>query len=80
MSTKTESPQGVGTEDLLGLGLFVIESRSRHRDKTLGPWKPTAAFTLEGNAVAYLNQYESTGYMRLRRPNIADQPTPGENQ
>ena len=54
---------------LLGLGLFVIESRSRHRDKSLGPWKPAAAFPLESNAVAYLNQYESIGYMRLRRPN-----------
>ena len=59
---------------LLGLGLFVIESRSRHRDKSLGPWKPAAAFPLESNAVAYLNQYESIGYMRLRRPNAASEP------
>ena len=74
MSTKIEAPQGVGTEDLLGLGLFVIEHRARHRDKTLGPWLPSAAFILEGNAAAYLQQYESIGYMRLRRPNGPSEP------
>lgn len=74
MSPKIEAPQDVGTEDLLGLGLFVIEHRARHRDKTLGPWKPYAAFILEGNATAYLQQYESIGYMRLRRPNTQAQP------
>ena len=79
MITETETPQGVGTEDLLGLGLFVIESRSRHRDKSLGPGKPAAAFPLEGNAAAYLNQYESIGYMRLRRPNIRSQPHAEDN-
>ena len=66
----------VVSDALLGLGLFVIESRSRNRDKSLGPWKPAAAFPLEGNAVAYLNQYESIGYMRLRRPNASGETRP----
>jgi len=60
---------GVGSGDLLGLGLYVIESRSRSRDKNLGPWMPDCAFVDKCNAEQYLQEYESNGYLRLVLPN-----------
>lgn len=54
---------------LLGLGLYVIETRSRNRNKDLGPWEPSVGFADECNADQYLHQYGGIGYMRILRPN-----------
>ena len=63
--------EGLSSSALLGLGLLVIETRSRNNNKDLGPWKPSVAFVDECNAEQYLYQY-GTGYMRILRPDSQD--------
>jgi hypothetical protein len=61
--------EGLSSSVLLGLGLYVIEARYRNRDKDLGPWKPECAFVHEAEVEWYFEQFKSTGYMRILRPN-----------
>jgi hypothetical protein len=61
--------EGLSSSVLLGLGLYVIEARYRNRAKDLGPWKPECAFVHEAEVEWYFEQFKSTGYMRILRPN-----------
>ncbi len=70
----TITAPSVGSGALLGLGLFVIETRSRNRDKRLGPWKLRAAFVWAEEADYWLQHYQQTGYARLRLPNTNLEP------
>jgi hypothetical protein len=74
---KEENSNGaaVGSTELLGLGLYVIETRRRNRNKNLGPWEPSVAFVDQCNAEQYLSQYAGYGYFRIVMPNAtADLP------
>jgi hypothetical protein len=68
-SAEQPSGEGLSSSVLLGLGLYVIETRSRNRNKDLGPWKPSAAFVDGCNAEQYVHQYGGTGYYRIIQPN-----------
>ena len=68
-SAEQSTGEGLSSSVLLGLGLYVIETRTRNRNKDLGPWKPSVAFVDECNAEQYHHLYESIGYMRILRPN-----------
>lgn len=60
---------GLSSHALLGLGLYVVETRSRRRDKSLQGWKPLAAFVHHDAAEDFYEQYHEIGYARILRPN-----------
>jgi hypothetical protein len=68
-SAEQPSGEGLSSIALLSLGLYVIEARYRNCDKDLGPWKPECAFVHEAEVEWYFEQFKSTGYMRILRPN-----------
>jgi hypothetical protein len=68
-TAKEKANEPLTSHVLLGLGLYVIETRDRNRDKDLGPWKPACAFVSEHEAEWYHGRFESIGYMRILRPN-----------
>ncbi len=52
-------------QQLLDLGLVVIQSRSRDKDKHLGDWKPDGGFFAESEALYYYREFCDVCAMRV---------------
>jgi len=69
MSEAQNERKELNSTDLLCAGFFVVETRSRRRDKTLTPWRPKAAFIDDGEASEYNRRCRTIGYSRKLSPN-----------
>ncbi len=58
---------------LLGEGLYVIEYRVRHEDKTLSPWKLRAAFVTREDAFSVYGKWHQREYARVLKPDFNNQ-------
>jgi chromosome segregation ATPase len=73
MKNQNNSESQLSSDALLGMGMFVVEIRTRRKDKTLNAWFPIAAFVKHDMAEDFHEQYAEIGYARILLPNKEDQ-------
>ncbi len=60
---------GLSSTALLGLGLYVVEIRTRRKDKTLTDWTLVAAFVNHREAYKHEQKWRQIGSARVLIPN-----------